>query len=194
MDKIAVDETGMLIVGEETVKEKGAEIMGKKLRVDETVGRVKMIIEKAEKSDLQQILDLQYLAYQSEAKLFQDSDIPPLKQTLAEVESEYENGIILKAVDGNSIIIGSVRAHSDKGTVFIGKLMVHPEKQGQGIGTQLLLAIENEYPKQRYELFTSSKSKKNIELYERLGYRIFREEQITDELKFVYLEKNNCGK
>lgn len=114
-----------------------------------------------------------------------------MKQTLTEVESEYENGIILKAVDENDIIIGSVRAHSDKGSVFIGKLMVHPEKQGQGIGTQLLLAIENEYPKQRFELFTSSKSKKNIELYERLGYRIFREEQITDELKFVYLEKNN---
>ena len=38
--------------------------------------------------------------------------------------------------------------------------MVHPEKQGQGIGTQLLVAIENEYPQQRYELFTSSKSKK----------------------------------
>lgn len=150
-----------------------------------------MTIERAEKSDLQQILDLQYLAYQSEAKLFQDPDIPPLKQTLAEVESEYENGIILKAVDETDIIIASVRAHSDKGSVFIGKLMVHPEKQGQGIGTQLLLAIENEYPKQRYELFTSSKSKRNIELYERLDYRIFREEQITDELNFIYLEKNN---
>ncbi len=67
--------------------------------------------------------------------------------------------------------------------------MVHPEKQGQGIGTQLLAAIENEYPQQRYELFTSSKSKKNIELYEKLGYKIFSEKQITDELKFAYLEK-----
>ncbi len=150
-----------------------------------------MTIEKATKSDLQKILNLQYLAYQSEAKLFQDPDIPPLKQTLAEVESEYENGIILKAVDETDIIIGSVRAHFDKGTVFIGKLMVHPEKQRQGIGTQLLLAIENEYPKQRYELFTSSKSKKNIELYERLGYHIFCGEQITDELRFVYLEKTS---
>lgn len=107
----------------------------------------------------------------------------------AEVESEYQKGVVLKAVDENSTIIGSVRAYYDNNTVYIGKLMVHPEKQGQGIGTQLLVAIENEYPQQRYELFTSSKSKKNIELYEKFGYEIFSEKQITDELKFVYLEK-----
>ncbi len=148
-----------------------------------------MNIKKAEKNDLQKILDLQYLAYQSEAKLFNDPNIPPLRQTLAEVESEYQKGVVLKAVDANNTIIGSVRAYYDNNTVYIGKLMVHPEKQGQGIGTQLLVAIENEYPQQRYELFTSSKSKKNIELYEKLGYKIFSEKQITDELKFVYLEK-----
>lgn len=148
-----------------------------------------MNIRKAEKEDLQRILELQYLAYQSEAKLFNDPDIPPLKQTLAEVECEFQKGIILKAVDVNNTIIGSVRAYYDNDSVYIGKLMVHPEKQGQGIGTRLLAAIENEYPQQRYELFTSSKSIKNIELYEKSGYKIFREKQITDELKFVYLEK-----
>lgn len=149
-----------------------------------------MNIKKAEKNDLQKILDLQYLAYQSEAKLFKNPNIPPLRQTLAEVESEYQKGVVLKAVDENNTIIGSVRAYYDNDTVYIGKLMVHPKKQGQGIGTQLLIAIENEYPQQRYELFTSSKSEKNIELYKKLGYKIFSEKQITDELRFVYLEKS----
>ena len=41
-----------------------------------------MNIEKAEREDLQEILDLQYLAYQSEARLLNNMDIPPLKQTL----------------------------------------------------------------------------------------------------------------
>ncbi len=148
-----------------------------------------MIIKKAEKNDLKEILDLQYLAYQSEAKLFNDPDIPPLRQTLEEVLSEYQNGIILKAVDENNVIIGSVRGYCENGTVYIGKLMVHPDKQGQGLGTKLLLEMEKQYPNQRYELFTSSRSEKNIALYQRLGYKIFNEEQITDELKFVYLEK-----
>lgn len=166
-------------------------IVEKEMIAEKTVGVGKIIIEKAEKADLQKILDLQYLAYQSEARLFNDPDIPPLKQTLTELESEYQNGMVLKAVDEDNIIIGSVRAFCDEGTAFIGKLMVHPEKQGQGIGAQLLLAMEKEYPKQRYELFTSSKSIKNIKLYQKLGYQMFREEQVTDELTFVYLEKRS---
>ncbi|MDE6625970.1 MAG: GNAT family N-acetyltransferase [Lachnospiraceae bacterium] len=148
-----------------------------------------MNIIKADKGDLSEILDLQYLAYQSEARLFDDEDIPPLKQTLVDVENEYQRGIILKALDEDESIIGSVRAYCDNGTVYIGKLMVHPSKQGQGIGTQLLLEMEKQYPKQRYELFTSTRSEKNIALYKKLGYKIFDEEQVTEELRFVYMEK-----
>lgn len=107
-----------------------------------------MIIQKAEKADLQKILDLQYLAYQSEAKLFNNTDIPPLKQTLEDVFSEYQKGIVLKAVDENNVIAGSVRGYCENGTVYIGKLMVHPEKQRTGIGTKLILEIENQYPNQ----------------------------------------------
>lgn len=148
-----------------------------------------MIISKAEFKDLQEILDLQYLAYQSEAKLFNDHDIPPLKQTLEEVEEEYRKGMILKVSDADNTIIGSVRAYFANGTVYIGKLIVHPQKQRQGIGTKLLLAVEAEYLGQRYELFTSTRSARNIALYQRLGYRIFAQKKITDEMEFVYLEK-----
>lgn len=88
-----------------------------------------MLIKAAEKEDLQEILDLQYLAYQSEAKLFNDSNIPPLRQTLSELENEFQQGVILKAVDENNVIIGSVRSYMNNGTVYIGKLMVHPQKQ-----------------------------------------------------------------
>lgn len=148
-----------------------------------------MTIIKAEKEDLQKILDLQYLAYQSEARLFDDQEIPPLKQTLADVEDEYQKGMVLKALDKGETIIGSVRAFCNNGTVYIGKLMVHPSKQGQGIGTQLLLEMEKLYPNQRYELFTSTKSEKNIALYQKIGYKIFNEEQVIEELRFVYMEK-----
>lgn len=150
-----------------------------------------MKIEKAEKEDLQDILDLQYLAYQSEARLFHNMDIPPLKQTLEEVFHEYKKGIILKARNEEGKIIGSVRGYMQDGTVFIGKLVVHPEEQGKGIGTKLLLSIEKEFRCNRYELFTSTKSKRNIELYEKLGYQVFSERKITDELRFVYLEKES---
>ena len=147
------------------------------------------MIEKAQKEDLKKILELQYLAYQSEAKLFGDMNIPPLKQTIEEMEEEFEKGIILKVVNDSGAIIGSVRAYEENGTIYIGKLMVHPNMQRQGIGKQLLLAMENEFPNCRYELFTSTKSISNIRLYESLGYKIFKEEAVSEELQFVYLER-----
>ena len=147
------------------------------------------MIEKAEKDDLEEILELQYLAYQSEAKLFGNMDIPPLKQTIEEVYDEFQKGVILKEVDDRGVIIGSVRAYQGGGTVYIGKLMVHPKMQKKGIGSKLLLGIENEYPNQRYELFTSTRSERNIALYQKLGYKIFDEKQVTEELKFVHMEK-----
>lgn len=149
-----------------------------------------MMIIEAEKEDLQEILDLQYLAYQSEAALLNNSHIPPLLQTLGEVEEEFERGVILKAREEDNVIIGSVRAYSQAGTLYIGKLIVRPDRQGQKIGTNLLIEIERVCPHKRYELFTSSKSVRNIQLYERLGYKIFREQSVMNDLRFIYLEKN----
>ncbi|OUM60185.1 hypothetical protein PIROE2DRAFT_14108 [Piromyces sp. E2] len=146
-------------------------------------------ISKADRDDLQKILELQYLAYQSEAALFGSKDIPPLKQTLEEVIEEFNNGVILKMVNDKNTIIGSVRAREQNGTVYIGKLMIHPDYRCRGYGTKLLTEIENRFPGKRYELFTSTKSKSNIKLYQNLGYKIFDRKPVTDELQFVYLEK-----
>lgn len=146
---------------------------------------------KAQLEDLQEILSLQYLAYQSEAALFGTNDIPPLKQTLEEVVEEYKDGIILKMTNENGIIIGSVRAKESNGTAYIGKLMVHPDYRGKGFGKKLLSEIESYFPNKRYELFTSTRSLSNIRLYEKSGYKIFTQKDIDDELTFVYMEKQS---
>ncbi len=145
-------------------------------------------ILKAERADLEEILKLQYIAYQSEADLFKSRDIPPLKETLEEVIEEFEKGTVLKLVDGNEII-GSVRAYEGDGTVYIGKLMVHPDRQRKGFGRKLLAEIEKCYPDKRYELFTSTRSVDNISLYKKCGYEIYDNKVINDELEFVYMEK-----
>ena len=146
-------------------------------------------IKKAEHGDLKEILQLQYLAYQSEADLFGSRDIPPLKQTIDEVVEEFNSGIILKMVDDKNTIIGSVRAQERDGTVYIGKLMVHSDHRHKGYGTMLLSEIEKCFPDKRYELFTSTRSIDNIRLYQKLGYTIFARKSVNDELEFVYMEK-----
>lgn len=147
------------------------------------------IIFKASYDDLQEILQLQYLAYQTEAALFGNKEIPPLKQTLDEVVEEFNSGIILKMIDENNRIIGSVRAKELDGTVYIGKLMVHPDYRRKGFASRLMTEIENHFPNKRYELFTSTRSIDNIRLYTRLGYKIFDSKVIDDELEFVFMEK-----
>ena len=146
-------------------------------------------ISKARLEDLQEILNLQYLAYQSEATLLGNKDIPPLKQTLDEMIAEYHKGTILKMVDAGGLIIGSIRAWEMKGTVHAGKLMVHPDYRHRGYGTKLLGEIEKYFPHKRYELFTSTRSIDNIRLYQRMGFREFDRRSIDDRLDFVYMEK-----
>ena len=148
-----------------------------------------MKILKAVEADLREILALQYLAFRSEAEVLNNFDIPPLKQTLADLQAEFAKQVFLKAVDDNGTIVGSVRCYSEGTTVYIGKLIVKPDCQRRGIGTNLLLEVEKLYPNKRYELFTSNKSLKNIFLYERLGYKIFTQKSVAEDLTFVYLEK-----
>nr|WP_295084442.1 GNAT family N-acetyltransferase [Ruminococcus sp.] len=92
-------------------------------------------------------------------------------------------------IDENNTIIGSVRAIEHNGTVYIGKLMVHPDYRNKGYGSKLLSEIEKCFPNKRYELFTSTRSLSNIRLYQKLGYTIFAQKAMNAELKFVYMEK-----
>ncbi len=148
-----------------------------------------MDIVDATVEDAAEILDLQKLAYQSEAEIHKDHDIPPLKQTLAEMEEDFTRQHVLKAIY-NGRIVGSVRAHADGGTCFIGHLIVHPHFQNQGIGTALMMRIERYFSTvERYELFTGHKSERNLYLYAKLGYVEFRRQQVSANLTFVFLEK-----
>lgn len=147
-----------------------------------------MEICKAKEDDLAGILDLQRLAYQTEAERLGSYDIPPLRQTLEQMYAEYQKGLFLKAIHENALV-GSVRGWMQDGTLYIGKLMVHPVHRRQGLGTRLLLEMEARCPAARYELFTSSESQDNLRLYEQLGYRRCRTEQVSPELTFVYLHK-----
>ena len=147
-------------------------------------------IASAQLEDMEAVLRLQYTAYQSEAAIHGDYTIQPLRQTLDELIDEFHKGVILKAVRDGAII-GSVRAYAESDTVYIGKLIVHPNHQGRGLGKRLLAEAEGKLCRKRFELFTSCKSDRNLHLYEKSGYKRFREETDTAGIRFVYLEKEN---
>ena len=146
-------------------------------------------ITEATTADAAAILALQKLAYQSEAKLYNDWSLPPLTQTIESLLKEFESNIILKAMAGDRIV-GSVRGSADGETCRIGRLIVHPEMQRQGIGSQLLRSIEERFPAVlKYELFTGDRSAANLRLYQRHGYRTARTERVSAGLTLVFLER-----
>jgi len=143
----------------------------------------------ASDADAEAILVLQKLAYQSEAELYGDPTIPPLVQTLAEMRDDLRTQIVVKATRGGAIV-ASARAHERDGTAFIGRVIVHPAWQRQGLGKRTMAAIETQFPRaRRFELFTGHLSERNLGFYRSLVYREFKTVPVSPALSFVYLEK-----
>jgi predicted N-acetyltransferase YhbS len=148
-----------------------------------------MIIGPASEKDAAEILALQKLAYRSEAEIYGDYTIPPLTQTLEEMRADLETQLVLKASIEDRII-GSVRANMRRGTCFVGRLIVHPDFQNRGIGTQLMDELERTLSQAtRFELFTGSRSERNIAFHRKLGYNPFKREELTDRVTLVFMEK-----
>ena len=148
-----------------------------------------MIIQPARQQDLPEILALQKTAFAAEAQLVNDWNIPPLTQTLDELADDWRKGIMLKAVNEGGTIIGTVRGHMAPDGFYIGRLAVQPQWQGRGCGSALLEAMIARAEPNRLVLFTSTKSERNLRLYERFGFKPFKKSTTATGVTLVWLEK-----
>jgi ribosomal protein S18 acetylase RimI-like enzyme len=125
--------------------------------------------------DAGEILTLQRAAYVTEAQVYGDPMLPPLIQTLDELRAEMADPQCAAwGIRESHRLVASVRVHLiGEATAEVGRLVVAPDSQSNGLGTALLLAAEEHLPDEvtTVRLFTGNRSHGNLRLYKRLGYQ-----------------------
>ena len=89
-------------------------------------------------------------------------------------------------------VIGVAVLVTGEGGMLLDNVAVHPDRQGEGLGRQLMEFAENEALKQGFtslDLYTHESMTENIGLYESLGY-IETDRRAENGFRRVYLWKN----
>jgi tRNA (guanine37-N1)-methyltransferase len=132
-----------------------------------------LVLRSATPRDAGELWTLQRAAYLVEGARYDTFAIPPLTETLDELRATLLEGTVLVAERAGRLV-GSVRGEvRDEGVWYIGRLMVAPDLQGQGLGTTLMDRIEALAPPgtRVLRLVTGLQSEANLRFYRRRGYR-----------------------
>jgi GNAT superfamily N-acetyltransferase len=140
-------------------------------------------------------VDVQHRAFRRVALElgFDPEMLPPVRETADEVRAllAERSGRILVAQAADGTLVGTVRGvPGESGTVEVGRLAVEDGWESRGIGKALMAGLEELFPEaERFELFTGSEARGPIHLYESLGYRVMRDEEVMTGIRLVWLEK-----
>ncbi|MDM7831912.1 GNAT family N-acetyltransferase [Cellulomonas edaphi] len=138
-----------------------------------------------------ELLTLRRAAFVTEAQQYGDPHIPPLTQTLDELVDDLQaDGVITLGGWHGHRMVGSIRVLVEGGKATLGRFAVAPDLQGQGFGTQMLLAILPYLPDGIEEVwvFTGRDSVQNLALYAKHGYE-HQHDQTAGDLTYAFLRK-----
>lgn len=145
--------------------------------------------------DAGEVLTLQRAAFVTEAQAHRDVHIPPLTQTLADLQAEVGerccHGLGIREAGR---LVACVRAHVSGEAAELVRLVVAPDRQGRGIGTSLLLTAEDLLPPQvrTIGLATGQHSHADLRLYRRHGYRQTHTTQVGAYLLIHFAKARAC--
>jgi tRNA (guanine37-N1)-methyltransferase len=135
------------------------------------------VLTPAVPADAGEVLTLQRACWLQEQQANPGVEIPALHESLDDVRRWLTEWTVL-TLRRDGRLVGAARARSEEEDWEVGRLMVAPDLQGQGLGRLLLEAVESAAPPgaRSCVLFTGAGSTDNLRLYKRAGYRLRGEE------------------
>lgn len=138
-----------------------------------------------------ELLTLRRAAFVTEAQAYGDPHIAPLTQTLPELRADLKApGVVTLGAWAGHRLVGSVRVEIEGDKATLGRLAVAPDKQGQGIGTQMMYAVLPYLPEEVSEIwvFTGKDTKQSLDLSGAVaaGHEF---DQTAGDLTYAYLRK-----
>lgn len=151
-----------------------------------------MTISLAAIEDVPALLRLQREAFRPRAIELDWLDAFPMVEGLESAMEEFRKNTTIKLSLSDGTIIGSIRGcMEDEDTLYLSRLMVHPDHKRQGHGTRLMLRLMELMPHQRAWLYASELEPEVVRMYERLGFREFDREPGERNTQWLMMERYN---
>jgi ribosomal protein S18 acetylase RimI-like enzyme len=109
--------------------------------------------------------------------------VPLIGREPKPMQADYDHAVVAHRVDLavlNGEIMGLIETIDQPDHLLIENVAVAPAFQGRGLGRRLMAQAEQlarELGRAEIRLYTNARFTENVALYQRLGYRIDREEQ-----------------
>ena len=144
-------------------------------------------LDVSDASTAAELLDLQRRAYRVEAALIGSDGIPPLRETLAELQASPETFLGVR-LDGS--LVGAISWRLDGETLDLHRLVVDPARFRRGIGSALVRAALAAGEGARDAIVqTGADNEPALALYRREGFSETGELEPLPGLRVVRLKK-----
>ncbi len=151
-------------------------------------------LRQAKREDIDKIWKMQVEAFHGLLEKYQDYGLSPAAESIDKIRARYEQPwTTYFFIEAEGSDVGAIRIvdKKDGSRKRISPLWIMEEYRGKGYAQEAILAVEELYGADYWELDTILQEKGNLHLYEKMGYhRTGRIEHINDRMDIVFYEKD----
>lgn len=150
-------------------------------------------LEKATKEDVEALHALQIKCFLPLLEKYKDHSTNPACESIDKTLTRITDPLrgFYKILRENILVGGIAIKHTNPGTLFLGPIFIDPEFQNQKIAQKALKLIEDMFSEiVFFELATITQEKRNVYLYEKIGYiDIGENKKINDSMILLHFRK-----